>query len=185
MALGDLFAWWNLVFLLPGAAGLCLAFLSRVGRREEGGPLHPGAEASLLMSYGAIGLFANRARPSMPARLPVSLALAAGGSLLFSAIVSWLLARLAPGDETSANSFESLVGCSGKVISILPAAEGTARVQDPLGKTQEVRCRNLAATPLRTGQRVVVARVEPERRLCLVVAVAAEGSRMEKEGSAR
>jgi hypothetical protein len=33
MALGDLLAWWNLVFLFPGAAGLCLAFLSTVGAR--------------------------------------------------------------------------------------------------------------------------------------------------------
>ena len=184
MDVGDLLAWWNLVFLLPGAAGLCLAFLSRVGRREEDAPRHPGAEAALLASYGAIGLAANRSLPSMPAQLPVSLAVAAGGGLLVSALASWLLARFAPRDESSVASFESLVGCSGKVVSILPAAEGTARVQDASGKTQEVRCRNLAATPLRAGERVVVARVESDRRLCLVVAVAGEESRKDKVGSA-
>ena len=35
MALGDLLAWWNLVFLLPAVAGLCLAFVSTVGSRAD------------------------------------------------------------------------------------------------------------------------------------------------------
>lgn len=214
MALGDLLAWWNLVFLLPGAAGLCLAFLSTVGAHGDDASAHPAAEAYegaahdadhgplgfalgllgvgrvplgllltvLLTTYGAIGLAANRALTSLPALLPVSLVIAAGGSLLVSALVSRVLARIAPRDETYASSFESLVGCSGKVVSLLPAAEGYARVQDHFGNMQEVRCKNLASTPLRPGERVVVARVESDQRLCLVVEVAEEESRMEKGG---
>ncbi|HYV65748.1 MAG TPA: hypothetical protein VE964_05870 [Myxococcales bacterium] len=183
MALGDLLAWWNLVFLLPGAAGLCLAFLSRAGRREDEAPPRLGAEASLLASYGTIGLVANQVLPGMPARLPVSLAVAAGGSLLVSVLVSWLVARASPGEETSA-SFESLIGCSGEVVSLHSKAEGTARVHDPLGKIQDVQFKNLAATPLRAGERVVVARVESDQQLCLVVAVTGEEPLAKKEGDA-
>ena len=177
MALGDLLAWWNLVFLIPGAAGLCLAVLWTVGVPQ--GLLL----TVLLTSYGAIGLAANRALSSMPAPLPASLVFAAGGSLLVSALVSRVLTRVAPGDETFNSSFESLVGCSGKVVSLLPAAEGHAQVQDHFGIMQEVRCKNLGSTPLRAGDRVVVARVESDQRLCLVVEVAEE--RIEKGASAR
>ncbi len=44
MALGDLLAWWNLVFLLPGAAGLCLAFFSTVGAPADEASAHPDAD---------------------------------------------------------------------------------------------------------------------------------------------
>jgi len=139
----------------------------------------------LLTTYGAIGLAANRALPSMPALLPISLVFAAGGSLLVSGLVSRVLARVVPRDETYASSFDSLVGCSGKVVSLLPPAEGYAQVQDHFGNMLEVRCRNLTSTPLRAGERVVVARVESEQRLCVVVEVADEESRTEKGVSAR
>jgi membrane protein implicated in regulation of membrane protease activity len=172
MAVGDLLAWWNLVFLLPGAAGLCLAFLSTVGGQgDEASPL--GLLLTVLLTtYGAIGLAANRIHSSMPALLPLSLAVAAAGSLLVSALVLRVLSQVAPGDETYPSSFESLVGCSGTVVSLLPASEGHAQVQDHRGAVQTVRCKDLSSTPLLPGERVVVARVDSDERLCLVVKVA-------------
>jgi membrane protein implicated in regulation of membrane protease activity len=214
MAVGDLLAWWNLVFLLPGIAGLCLAFLSTLGARgddagEHGAPgahpepgrdreIEPGLWSAtrvalgvgrvplalilttLLTVYGAIGLATNRALPSMPALLPVSLAIAVFGSVVASLLVARVLAGMDPVEESPTSSFESLVGCSGTVVSLLPSAEGTARVQDHLGNVQEVRCKDLSSAPLRPGERVVVARVESEARLCLVVRVADDDSTSEK-----
>ena len=214
MAVGDLLAWWNLVFLLPGVAGLCLAFLSTVGAGGDDAGEHAVSDAhpdaargrehraglwsatrgalgvgrvplamiltALLTVYGAIGLVTNRALPSMPALLPVSLTIAVFGSVVASVLVARALARTGPADEPSASSFESLVGCSGTVVSLLPSAEGTARVQDHLGNLQEVRCKDLSSAPLRPGERVVIARVESEARLCLVVKVADDESTSEK-----
>ncbi|TMB07084.1 MAG: DUF1449 family protein [Deltaproteobacteria bacterium] len=217
MALGGLLGWWNLVFLLPGAAGLCLGFLSTLSARGDDAGAHPAADADseaareadadhdplgfglallgvgrvplgflltvLLTTYGAIGLVTNRILPSMPALLPVSLALAASGSLLVSALLSRLLARIAPRDEMDASAFESLVGCSGTVVALLPAAEGYAQVQDQYGNVQEVRCKDVSSTPLRPGERVVIARVESGQRLCLVVKLAEEESRVVKRSA--
>ena len=207
MALGDLLAWWNLVFLLPGVAGLCLAFVSTVGSRADDARHSPPEQArhrpeglwtatrgvlgvsrvplgltltALLTIYGALGLLMNRALPSMPALLPVSLAVAVLGSVVASLFVARGLARIVPGEEAYFSSFESLVGCSGRVVSLLPSAEGTARVQDHFGNVQEVRCKDLSSAPLCPGERVVIARVESEARLCLVVRVADDDSTSEK-----
>jgi membrane protein implicated in regulation of membrane protease activity len=168
MALGDLLAWWNLVFFLPGAAGLCLALVSALAARGE------FLLALLLTTYGAIGIGANHLLPSMPALLPLSLAIAVAGTVFLAGSVH-LLARAAPREDAHATAFESLVGCTGTVVSPIAAAEATAEVEDHSGRVQEVRCKSLASTPLRPGERVVVARVEPEQRLCLVVEMAIAG----------
>jgi membrane protein implicated in regulation of membrane protease activity len=169
MALGDLLAWWNLVFFLPGAAGLCLALVSALAARGE------FLLALLLTTYGAIGIGANHLLPSMPALLPLSLAIAVAGSVLLAGSVGHLLALASPREDAHPTSFESLVGCTGTVVSPIAAAEATAQVEDHSGRVQEVRCKSLASTPLRPGERVVVARVEPEQRLCLVVEMAIAG----------
>ena len=121
--------------------------------------------ATLLLTWGSIGFVANViAQPHVGeawrAAL-VSLPLAAAGSLLVTSLVSHLIVRFVPLNETSARRRHELLGCVGTAIYDVDETSGLAAVRDEDGNLFQVACRvapGAAAVPKDSRVRLVTYR---------------------------
>ncbi|MBC7881702.1 MAG: DUF1449 family protein [Anaerolineae bacterium] len=193
------FGWWNLIYIVPGAFGVALAFVAAFGLDEgssdtDGEPEVEGAISligvgrvplltwltMLCIFYGFLGVAANLllgVRDASNLGLIASAALASAvGSLVLTALFSRLIGRLFPSQESYAGSFASLVGQSGRVVLLISPTEGFAQVRDSFGNLQEVRYRSIEGSPLTKNQSIIVADVVVARSLCLVLATTTDPS---------
>ena len=126
----------------------------------------------LCLFFGFFGFGVNQTLSALlPVEgfVPISLGSALLGSFFLTGGLARIIARILPKEESYATSYRALAGQTGKVVLLLSPTEGYAQVRDRYGNFQEVRCQSLEGTPLRKGQPIIIARVQPEERLCLVV----------------
>ncbi|RME51169.1 MAG: DUF1449 family protein [Deltaproteobacteria bacterium] len=124
------------------------------------------------LSFSFLGLGLNRflsAFFSPAAFFPLSLLGAAAGGGLLTGISSRTIARFLPKEESYAVGVEALVGEIGHVVALLSPQEGYLQVRDRFGNLHEMRCKRLDGKPLSKEGSVIVARVDPQERLCFVM----------------
>jgi len=132
----------------------------------------------LCLLYSFLGFGVNQVLSGvLPVEvfLPISLGTALVGSFFLGGGLARIMARLLPQEESYASSYHALTGQTGKVVLLLSPTEGYAQVRDRYGNLQEVHCQSLEGKPLWKGQSIIIANVQPEARLCLVVANDLEG----------
>jgi len=190
-------AWWNLIFVLPGIAGVLSLGLVFVGvADDDAGEVDLDGDADLdgeVIPGDAVGVWLGLAgigQIPLPLWLgifglaygligltvnlctaPVLVAVfcALAGGLAVAALFARLFRRLVPREETAAEPPEALAGQTGRMIDLVSEVEGYAQVRDRFGNLQQVRCRSHASTPLARNQPIIVVSVDPSTRLCLVV----------------
>jgi len=113
----------------------------------------------LLLSWGWIGFVTNvilQSRISRAsAQVAISLPLAFLGSILFTRLVSGLVARWLPTCETTARRRHELLGSVGEAIFAINEKFGLSSIRDAQGELYQVPCRVDAGQPaLAKGERV-------------------------------
>ncbi len=113
----------------------------------------------LLLTWGGIGFAANRIlhdHTSDPLRIAMlSIPIAMLGSILCTRIVTRLVARFLPTNETYARRRHELLGCIGVAIYSIDNHFGMARVRDDRGELFQVGCRTIAdSDPIAKGAHV-------------------------------
>ncbi|RME07030.1 MAG: DUF1449 family protein [Deltaproteobacteria bacterium] len=125
------------------------------------------------LSFSFLGLGLNRFLAAFffsPAVFfPLSLLGAAAGGGLLTGMSSRTIARLLPKEESYAVGVEALVGEIGHVVALLSPQEGYVQIRDRFGNLHEMRCKRLDGKPLSKEGSVIVARVDPQERLCFVL----------------
>lgn len=115
---------------------------------------------TLLMTWGFIGIVINRLLFEMLPELLlplVSIPLAGIGAVTATGILSRIVARLMPLDESSAWRKHELVGTIGEALYTIDTRFGKAAVRDPQGYRFQVPCRVGEGTPpIAKGQRVLL-----------------------------
>jgi len=99
----------------------------------------------LLISWGTIGLLVNLALWPRTGTGPVvatySLPAAIIGSLLFTRVISTLVTRLLPTNETYVHRRHDLLGCTGEALFPIDSQFGMVTVRDTDGDLFQVPCR--------------------------------------------
>src|SRR5207248_3935521 len=113
----------------------------------------------LLISWGAIGLLINIAlwprTGTGPTVAAYSLPAAIIGSLLFTRIISTLVTRLLPTNQTFVHRRHDLLGCTGEALFPIDNQFGLVTVRDESGDLFQVPCRvQQDEAPIPKGHRV-------------------------------
>lgn len=128
---------------------------------------------SLMIGWGVFGFLALEIlRPIL--KLPLlfvgpSLLCAAVGSILTTRLMGELLARVMPQDESYALTRDGLVGLTGKVVYPVTDSEGRVHIFDPYRTLHSESARVAPGLPpIEKGTEVIVASVDPDRKLLIV-----------------
>lgn len=133
------------------------------------------APTSLVLSlfgllWGFCGVWANQLllktpNPTLNEMLP-SLCAAMAGSLVGTRLLSEMIARLLPKEETSAVSHHELFGLTGKVVFPVNESEGRVYVYDENGTLHDERCRVASGhLPIPRDRRVMITDIDTQGRL--------------------
>jgi Protein of unknown function (DUF1449) len=104
----------------------------------------------LVMTWGVIGFCANQATFgwSLDRSVPVSIAIAGIGSLLITRVVTMLVARYLPTNETYARRRHELLGSTGEAMYPIDSTFGMVYGRDDRGESFQVACRIEANQPV-------------------------------------
>jgi hypothetical protein len=126
----------------------------------------------LLLSWGPIGFCANRALIGWPtpASYLIAVAIAFGGSAIFTRIVTGLVAKYLPTTETSARRRHELLGTVAEALYPIDSTFGMACGRDADGQPFQVACRTEeGGPPVAKGNRIKLVAYSASQRLFTVV----------------
>lgn len=120
---------------------------------------------TLLLCWGAIGLFVNRMLGGSQVPGPVyilpSLAITAVASLVFTRLVSGAVGRVMPTTESYAVSHHGLVGRLGTVVYPVSETSGTVQVADASGTLHRLMARTApGAAPIPMDRSILIVDLE-------------------------
>jgi len=125
----------------------------------------------LLLSWGVFGFTANQLmRDRGAGAAMVSLPVAAVGCLLFTRVVTTLVGRYLPMNESYALRRKDLLGLTGEAVLGIDDSFGMAAVHDVHHVLHQVPCRiDRDGTPIGKGERVEIVDYDSKQRLYYVI----------------